>query len=122
MTVRPLPGRVGSRMQQLARFLALAAEVFLVIDAAAAMMTKFPSSPPRRVTATVSALAICLAGWTATRCAWAGGTLDSPILSTGSPGDGLPRKVLLGTIVSGYDVIFKLPLERRFQRMDEFVD
>jgi predicted amidohydrolase len=36
--------------------------------------------------------------------------------------DGLPRKVLLGTVVSGYDVILKLPLEERFARLDEYVD
>ena len=36
--------------------------------------------------------------------------------------DGLPRKVLVGTEVSGYDMILKLPLEKRFQRMDEIVD
>jgi predicted amidohydrolase len=36
--------------------------------------------------------------------------------------DGLPRKVLVGTEISGYDVILKLPLETRFQRMDEIVD
>jgi predicted amidohydrolase len=36
--------------------------------------------------------------------------------------DGLPRKVLLGTVVSGYDVIFTMPLEKRFDRMDEMVD
>jgi len=32
-----------------------------------------------------------------------------------------PRKVLVGTVVSGYG-IFNLPLERRLQRMDELVD
>jgi predicted amidohydrolase len=36
--------------------------------------------------------------------------------------DGLPRKVLVGTEISGYDVILKLPLETRFQRMDDIVD
>jgi predicted amidohydrolase len=33
-----------------------------------------------------------------------------------------PRKVLVGTEVSGYDVILTFPLEMRFQRMDELVD
>jgi len=35
--------------------------------------------------------------------------------------DRLPRKVLVGTVVSGYDV-FTLPLEKRLQRMDEIVE
>ena len=33
---------------------------------------------------------------------------------------GLPRKVLLGTVLSGYE-IFSQPLEKRLQRMDELV-
>jgi predicted amidohydrolase len=33
-----------------------------------------------------------------------------------------PRKVLVGTEVSGYDVILTFSLEMRFQRMDELVD
>ncbi len=36
--------------------------------------------------------------------------------------DRLPRKVIVGTEVSGYDVILTLPLEMRFQKMDELVD
>jgi predicted amidohydrolase len=38
------------------------------------------------------------------------------------PRDRLPRKVLVGTEISGYDVIQTLPLEMRLQRMDELVD
>jgi predicted amidohydrolase len=38
------------------------------------------------------------------------------------PCDRLPRKVLVGTEISGYEVIQTLPLEMRLQRMDEFVD
>jgi len=38
------------------------------------------------------------------------------------PCDRLPRKVLVGTEISGYDVILTFPLEMRFQRMDELVD
>jgi predicted amidohydrolase len=34
----------------------------------------------------------------------------------------LPRKVLIGTEISGYDVILTFPLEMRLQRMDELVD
>jgi predicted amidohydrolase len=33
---------------------------------------------------------------------------------------GLPRKVLLGTVISGYE-IFAQPLEKRLQRMDEII-
>jgi predicted amidohydrolase len=35
--------------------------------------------------------------------------------------DGLPRKVLLGSVISGYEV-FLLPLEKRLDRMDELVE
>lgn len=38
------------------------------------------------------------------------------------PCDRLPRKVLVGTEISGYDVVQTLPLEMRLQRMDELVD
>jgi predicted amidohydrolase len=38
------------------------------------------------------------------------------------PCDRLPRKVLIGTEISGYDVILTFPLEMRLQRMDELVD
>jgi len=34
----------------------------------------------------------------------------------------LPRKVLVGTEICGYDLIEKFPLEKRLQRMDEYVD
>jgi predicted amidohydrolase len=33
-----------------------------------------------------------------------------------------PRKVLVGTEISGWELILDLPLEKRFQRMDEYVD
>jgi hypothetical protein len=36
--------------------------------------------------------------------------------------DQLPRKVVVGSVVCGFDEIFDAPLERRLQRMDEFVD
>ncbi len=39
-----------------------------------------------------------------------------------SRSNSLPRKVIVGTEVSGYDVILTFPLEMRFQRMDELVD
>jgi predicted amidohydrolase len=40
--------------------------------------------------------------------------------SVSSRRDGLPRKVLLGSVISGYEV-FSLPLEKRLDRMDELV-
>jgi hypothetical protein len=33
-----------------------------------------------------------------------------------------PRKVVVGSVVCGFDEIFDMPLEKRLQRMDEFVD
>jgi len=34
----------------------------------------------------------------------------------------LPRKILVGTEITGYELIEKYSLEQRFQRMDEYVD
>lgn len=86
------------------------------------MKSEIPSALMHPGAATLSALAVWLAGWAPAPCAFAGEVLTQSVMSVGHPRDGLPRKVLLGTIVSGYDVIFTLPLEKRFQRMDEFVD
>jgi len=36
--------------------------------------------------------------------------------------DQLPRKVVVGTVVCGFNEIFEMPLEKRLQRMDDFVD
>ena len=36
--------------------------------------------------------------------------------------DQLPRKVLVGTEITGYDLIEKFSLEKRFQRMDDYAD
>src|ERR1017187_5835401 len=36
--------------------------------------------------------------------------------------DQLPRKVVVGSVVCGFDEIFGAPLEKRLQRMDEFLD
>jgi len=67
----------------------------------------------------------------ATLVIWAGGIVtglraaaaplppDSPPVSWRH--DGLPRKVLLGTVISGYG-IFSQPLEKRLERMDELVE
>jgi predicted amidohydrolase len=45
-----------------------------------------------------------------------------PVNLVGHRRDGLPRKVLIGTVVSGYDAIFKMPLADRLNRMDAWLD
>jgi predicted amidohydrolase len=69
----------------------------------------------------------------ATLAIWAGGIAAGPRTEASEPPsrpegpvaelrrDGLPRKVLLGTVISGYE-IFSQPLEKRLQRMDELVE
>jgi predicted amidohydrolase len=64
---------------------------------------------------------------------WAGGIAAGPRTEASEPSvrpegplaalrrDGLPRKVLLGTVISGYG-IFSQPLEKRLQRMDELIE
>jgi len=64
---------------------------------------------------------------------WAGGIAAGPRTVASEPSvrpesplaalrrDGLPRKVLLGTVISGYGV-FSQPLEKRLQRMDELIE
>jgi predicted amidohydrolase len=64
---------------------------------------------------------------------WAGGIAAGPRTEASEPSvrpesplaalrrDGLPRKVLLGTVISGYGV-FSQPLEKRLQRMDELIE
>lgn len=107
-----------------ARFLVLAAKTLLVIDAEAvtSMESQSCSFLLQPGIATVSALLIWFIALPPTTCALADEALVPPAKSVAIRRDQLPRKVLLGTIVSGYDVIFKFPLEKRFQRMDEFVD
>ncbi len=71
--------------------------------------------------ATAPVWAACLAGLAAASPA----TPDDgppPIEAFAHRRAALPRKVLVGTVVSGYDAIFTLPLAERFQRMDAFVD
>lgn len=52
------------------------------------------------------------------------GDLASNLIEPGHPSRRYapPRKVLVGTEVSGYDVVLTFPLEMRFQRMDDLVD
>jgi predicted amidohydrolase len=45
-----------------------------------------------------------------------------PIETVAHRRDALPRKVVIGTVLSGYDAIFTMPLEDRLARMDTWVD
>jgi predicted amidohydrolase len=68
-------------------------------------------------------MAVGLAGMAALpQSSWAGEIQQQAGSASTLPRDRLPRKVLVGTEVSGYDLILKLPLEMRLQRMDELVD
>lgn len=86
-------------------------------------MNAKPSGLLQRPSAAIlSGLAICLAMLAASPKALAGDTLAAPPGKVAPRRDAPPRKVLLGTAVSGFDAIFTFPLEKRFQRMDELVD
>jgi len=68
-------------------------------------------------------LAICLVGLTpASRCAASGDAPPQEGHLTALRRDQLPRKILVGTEITGYDLIEKFSLEQRFQRMDEYAD
>jgi len=88
------------------------------------MAMRFRGAFVGRGLATMLAVAVCLGG---VRQSAAGDT-PAPAStwradpSVTRPCDRLPRKVLVGTEISGYDVILTFPLEMRFQRMDELVD
>jgi len=85
--------------------------------------SKFGGIPLGPHLATASALGILLVGLPATFLRAAADDALVPAVERVAPRrDGLPRKVLVGTEISGYDVILKFPLEKRFQRMDELVD
>ncbi len=73
--------------------------------------------------AAVRALSILLAGLAAAAPRAAADEAQVPAVERMQPRrDGLPRKVLVGTVVSGYDAIFTLPLEKRFDLMDGYLD
>jgi predicted amidohydrolase len=82
----------------------------------------------RRALATVLPVAACLAGLAAGATLSLAGDTPAPAPtwrtdpSVTRPCDRLPRKVIVGTEISGYDVILTFPLEMRLQRMDELVD
>jgi len=93
------------------------------MEAIMSMKPKFGGLLSGHCLATASALAICLAGLPSAALRAAAGDSVVPAVEKIAPRrDGLPRKVLVGTEISGYDVILKFPLEKRFQRMDELVD
>ena len=76
-----------------------------------------------RCVAVASSIAVCLVVLTpATPAARAEASAQPAVSVAELRRDGLPRKVLVGTEITGYDVILKDTLERRFQRMDDFVD
>jgi predicted amidohydrolase len=72
--------------------------------------------------AVLCTLAVWLAGATANPASAAS---DSPAPQPGSAAavrhDRLPRKVLVGTVISGYGIT-QMPLEKRLRKMDEFVE
>jgi predicted amidohydrolase len=73
--------------------------------------------------AAVPLLAMCLAGLTPI----SRGATSTEAPRPGEPldvarRDRLPRKILVGTEIAGYDLIEKFSLEQRFRRMDEYVD
>jgi len=87
------------------------------------MKSKFGGFLSGTLLATAPALAVWLVGLPATALrAAADDALVPPVERVAPRRDGLPRKVLVGTEISGYDAILKYPLEKRFQHMDELVD
>jgi hypothetical protein len=68
-------------------------------------------------------LALCFLGLTpASRCSTPGDAPQKAETATLLRRDRLPRKILVGTEISGYDLIEKFTLEQRLQRMDQYVD
>jgi predicted amidohydrolase len=94
----------------------------------ASLSTRFCGGFQRRGLAAVLTMAAWLAGLTASAQPSAAEGTPAPANtwradpSVTRPCDRLPRKVLIGTEISGYDVILTFPLEMRLQRMDELVD
>jgi predicted amidohydrolase len=73
--------------------------------------------------ATVPVLAMCLAALTPRTLSAAPTEAPRQAESLDAARrDQLPRKILVGTEIAGYDLIEKFSLEQRFQRMDEYVD
>ncbi len=75
----------------------------------------------RAASAPILAL-LCFGLTPASRCSAADTAPAAPETATLLRRDRLPRKILLGTEISGYDLIEKFTLEQRLKRMDEYVD
>jgi predicted amidohydrolase len=87
------------------------------------MRTEFARNPQARWLAPACALALWLGGAAPSAICGVADVAQVPAVEkVAARRDGPPRKVLVGTEVSGYDMILKLTLEQRFQRMDEIVD
>jgi len=79
------------------------------------MLRRSCGMPLARRTASLSALGICLVA------AAFSPAFAADAASAAARADRPPRKVLLGTVISGREV-FAMPLDKRLQRMDELVD
>jgi predicted amidohydrolase len=76
-----------------------------------------------RSVAAASLLAMGFVGPSATsRCAAADEASPWARTPTALRRDQLPRKILVGTEITGYDLIEKFSLEKRFERMDDYAD
>lgn len=76
-----------------------------------------------RSVTTASILAICFVAPALTsRCRAAEETPAQAAPPAAHRREQLPRKILVGTEITGYDLIEKFSLEQRLQRMDEYVD
>ena len=73
-----------------------------------------------RNVAAASLLAACYGGPALASRSSAAEAQTAPLVA--SRRDQLPRKVLVGTEITGYDVVLKYSLEQRLQRMDDYVD
>ncbi len=69
----------------------------------------------------MAAIALALLAAAVVPGATAAGPAGRPAGAVAARQDQPPRKVLVGTVVSGYDV-FTQPLERRLQQMDEYLE
>ena len=76
-----------------------------------------------RIVATVPILALCFVGLTPTsRCSASDDAPRQKEQLVALRREQLPRKILVGTEITGYDLIEKFSLEKRFQSMDDYVD
>lgn len=81
------------------------------------LLTRCPA-PPRAGCLAIVATVVALLGGGSATATEPPGRPEQPVATLRRAG--LPRKVLLGTVISGYE-IFAQPLEKRLQRMDEII-